>query len=130
MYVAFDAPAGDVCTGRRDVSNSPLQALTLMNDAVFVECAQAMGKRIAGMKIASDEERVTTIFRECLTRPPAAEELAELLAFTKAQRARFVAKELNPAEVAGGADGDVIERATWTTVSRAVLNLDEAMTKN
>ncbi|HET6246784.1 MAG TPA: DUF1549 domain-containing protein [Tepidisphaeraceae bacterium] len=128
MYIAFDAPAGDVCTGRRDVSNSPLQALTMMNDAVFVEAAQALGKSIAQMKDATDEIRATAIFRRCLTRTPDADELAALLAFVKSQRQRIAAKELNSAEIAGGRDGDVTERAVWTAVSRAVMNLDEAMT--
>jgi hypothetical protein len=111
------------------VSNTPLQALTLLNDAVFVECAQALGKATAEMK-ESDEGRAIAVFRRCLTRPPAKEELAALVEFAAKQRARFANKELDPAKVAGGKDGDVIERATWTTAARAVMNLDEAVTKN
>ena len=130
MYSAFDAPSGDVCTARREVSNSPLQALTLMNDAVFIECAQAIGETVAENKKASDEDRAAAIFRRCLTRPPEKQELSEIVAFAKSQRTRFVAKELDAAEIAGGKGDTLIERATWTTVARAILNLDEAMTKD
>jgi hypothetical protein len=129
MYNTFDAPSGEACVARREVSNTPLQALTLLNDAVFVECAQALGKETVEMK-ESDEGRATALFRRCLTRPPAKEELAALVEFAAKQRERFAKKELDPAKVAGGKEGDVIERATWTTAARAVMNLDEAVTKN
>jgi hypothetical protein len=129
MYNTFDAPTGEACIAQRDVTDTPLQALTLLNDQIFMEVAQALGWKIAQVT-GSDEERATTLFRRCLTRPPAEDELAALVAFVKDQRTRFSAKELDPAKIAGAAGTDAVERATWTTAARAVLNLDEAVTKD
>jgi hypothetical protein len=129
MYVAFDAPSGETCASRRDVSNSPLQALTLLNDEVFTESAQALGRSIQAMKDATDSDRAADLFRRCLTRQPQKDELEELVHFAEKQRERLNSHELDAAKIAGGKQ-DAIERAVWTTVARAILNLDEAMTKN
>jgi len=128
LFNTFDAPSGEACVARREVSDSPLQALSLLNDTVFVEAAQAMGRSLAESN-KSDESRATEAFRRCLVRPPETEELEMLVAFAREQRQRFVSKKLDAASIAGPGAGDVIERATWTTVARAVLNLDEAVTK-
>ncbi len=90
--------------------------------------AQAVGKAVAGVE-GSDEARAEALFRRCLTRPPEADELAMLVDFAKRQRERFAGKQLDAAKVAGGGAGDVVERATWTAAARAVMNLDEAVTK-
>jgi mono/diheme cytochrome c family protein len=132
LYSTFDAPSGEACVARREVSDSPLQALSLLNDAVFVETAQAMGRAAAASK-ESDEATATDIFRRCLTRPPEKQELAILVRFAQEQRERFAKKELDAAKIAGPArkgDADAIERATWTTVARSVMNLDESVTKD
>src|SRR4029077_18592548 len=74
MLMTFDAPDSNICVVRREKSNTPLQALTLMNDAVFVECAQALGGRIVTeipARSASDgrpAERLRHGFRLCLAR--------------------------------------------------------------
>ncbi len=128
LFNTFDAPSGEACVARREVSDSPLQALSLLNDTVFVEAAQAMGRSLAESN-KSDETRAGEAFRRCLVRPPEKEELEMLADFAREQRQRFVSKELDAAKVAGEGGGDVIERATWTTVARAVMNLDEAVTK-
>jgi hypothetical protein len=128
MANTFDAPSGEACVARREVSDTPLQALTLLNDAMFSEAAQALGKTYAD-KAGTDESRAAAIFRRCLTRPPDSDELALLADFARQQRARFVVHELDAAKVAGGSDGNVVERATWTVVTRAVFNLHEAVTK-
>ena len=65
----------------------------------------------------------------CVTRPPAAEELALLTRFYATQRQRFASKELDAPAVAGSGPGDVVERAAWTTLARSLLNLDEVITK-
>jgi hypothetical protein len=79
MYNTFDAPTGEECLARREVSNSPLQALTLLNDTMFIEAAQAMGRNVAAGD-GSDEAKATSVFRECLTRAPDPEELQALVA--------------------------------------------------
>jgi hypothetical protein len=110
MATTFDAPTGEACLARRDVSNSPLQALTLLNDQMFLEAAQAMAKQVMA-ESESDETRLTHLFRRCVTRPPAAEELELLKSFLAKQRANHLEGE-----------------ALWTAVCRAVMNLDEAIT--
>ena len=67
LYNTFDAPSGEACVARREVSNSPLQALALLNDTVFVEAAQALGESVGGSK-GSDEAKAAEVFRRCLTR--------------------------------------------------------------
>jgi hypothetical protein len=127
-FVTFDAPSGEVCLARREVSNTPLQALTLLNDPLFVEAAQALGREMA-RRPGGDPERVDCLFRRCLTRPPSPQEKAALAAFVQTQRQRCRDKELNAAALAGPGGGDVTERAAWTALSRVLLNLDEAITK-
>ena len=67
MYNTFDAPSGEACVARREVSNSPLQALTLLNDTVLMEAAQTLGK-LAAAESGADESRATILFRRCLIR--------------------------------------------------------------
>jgi hypothetical protein len=129
MFLTFDAPSGEVCLARRDVSDTPLQALTLLNDQVLVEAAQALGSRIAALP-GSDADRIDRMFRRCLTRPPRADETAMMQRFVKEQRARFDRKELDAAAIAGPGPGDLISRAVWTTLARTLLNTDECITIN
>ncbi|HEU4753533.1 MAG TPA: DUF1553 domain-containing protein, partial [Armatimonadota bacterium] len=112
-----------------EVSNTPLQALTLLNDAVFVEAAQALGRQAAGSP-GTVGSRARELFRRCLTRPPTAQEAALLERFYETQKRRFETKELDAAAVAGPGEGDPNERAAWTAVARSLLNLDETMTRN
>ena len=129
MFTTFDAPSGEACVARREVSNTPLQALTLLNDPVFTEAAQALGRLLAARK-TSVEERLDHLFRRCLSRPPTKEETIALAKFFTAQKQRFIAKELNAPLVAGPGDGDVNARAAWTALARVLLNLDEAINKS
>jgi hypothetical protein len=110
MATTFDAPTGEACLARRDVSNSPLQALTLLNDQMFMEAAQAMAKAVI-TESTDEDSRLTNVFRRCLTRPPATDELTMLKTFLAKQRAQKL-------------DGE----ALWTSLCRAILNLDEAIT--
>jgi hypothetical protein len=129
MFQTFDAPSGEVCTARREVSNTPLQALTLLNDQVCVEAAQALGKMIA-TRPGALEERAAYLYRRCVTRPPTPAETAALLRYYMAQKARCDRKELDAAAIAGpGGDGDINDRAAWTLLARSLLNLDQAITK-
>jgi hypothetical protein len=128
MFSTFDGATGDECLAKRDVSNTPLQALTMLNDPVVIEAAQTLGKSIATMP-GSDEQRLTELFRRCLTRPPTKEEQTVLLAYYQQQRQRLERKELDAATIAGAGGADALPRAAWTLVARAVLNLDEMVTK-
>lgn len=134
MSLTFDGPSGEACVARRETSNTPLQALTLLNDVVFVEAAQALGRELASDGESTSSERVQQLFRRCLTRPPENDERELLVAYYIEQRARLAAGEVNAAQVVGADEKEAtseetIERAAWTLVARAVMNLDEAVTK-
>ncbi|MGE4182331.1 MAG: DUF1553 domain-containing protein, partial [Limisphaerales bacterium] len=138
-FQTFDAPSGEACVARRDSSNTPLQSLTLLNDEVFLEAAQALGRQAAHMD-GDDRAIATHLFRLILTRLPRPSELKELLAFVDSQRARFASGAAKPDDLAGperpgesvdSSDGSssVIDRAAWTALARVLLNLDETVTR-
>jgi hypothetical protein len=128
MFATFDAPSGESCVARREVSNTPLQALTLLNDAMFLEAAQALGAAAAD-RPGTNDDKAAWIFRRVLTRPPQVQERKLLLDFLASQHARLLAKELDASKISGPGDGDPLQRAAWTLVARALLNLDEAITR-
>jgi hypothetical protein len=127
MANTFDAPAGEVCLARREVTNSALQALTMLNDAVLLDAARTLATRIAEHK-GNTEDRIAFLFRLCLIRLPTADELERIAKFHETQRSRFV---LDPerAESVAGAGHNLPDRAAWTATARAILNLDEFVTK-
>ena len=128
MFSTFDAPSGEACVARRDVSNTPLQSLTLLNDIAFVEAAQQLGALTAAQP-GDDAKKATFIFRRALTRPPTASERDKLISFAQTQRERLRHGELKAKDLIDAASADG-EPAVWTLVARAVLNLDETITKN
>ncbi|MFM7137781.1 MAG: DUF1553 domain-containing protein, partial [Planctomycetota bacterium] len=125
----FDGPTGEACIARREVSNSPLQALTLLNDPMFVEVAQALG-RLAATGAGDDAARLDLLARRLFARSLDAEELKLLLDYLAEQRRRLAAGELDAAALTGGEPaGSLREPAAWTLVARALMNLDEAIVK-
>ena len=128
MLNTFDAPEGRVCIAQREISHSPLQALTLLNDPTSLEAAQALGG-MAAISAGSIDERVINLFRRCLTRPPTEDERVAILEFYTTIRKRIQDGKLPPGLASPGA-GDSIDRAAWTAVARALLNLDEVIFKN
>jgi hypothetical protein len=131
----FDTPPPDTTCPRRVRSNTPLQALTVLNDEVYVEAAKALAKRVVEEGPADPEGRIRYAFRLCLTRPPVQKEVDQLVEFHDKQRDRFLtetgeATKLASLDVSGSAsDTDKAEQAAWTTVARVLLNLDETVTK-
>src|SRR5436853_2900191 len=93
--ITFDAPSRNVCAVTRPRTNTPLQALVTLNDPVYVEAAQALGRRMVKEGGATPEARLTYGFRLCLTRPPQPAELQKLRSLFDAARAEFAKK---PAE--------------------------------
>ena len=75
------------------------------------------------------EAKIGRLYRLCLSRAPERDELTLLAYFFENQRGRFERKELDAAKIAGNGEAGVIERAAWTLLARAILNLDEAVTK-
>jgi mono/diheme cytochrome c family protein len=128
----FDAPSREFCTVRRVRTNTPLQALTTLNDPVFFEAAQALARKIMSDAGSDPPAGVVYAFRRCLTRHPKPDELARMLAFYNLQLDRFRKDSKAASEVAKGFDGspaNVPELAAWTMVSNVLLNLDETITK-
>jgi len=125
----FDGPTGEACIARRELSNSPLQALTLLNDPMFLEIAQALG-RVALAAGPDDTARLDALATRLFSRSLTAQEAGLLGAYLAAQRQRLAAGELDAARLAGGEpDATAPERAAWTLVARALMNLDEAIVK-
>lgn len=135
---AFDTPNGDFSCVRRQRSNTPLQALTTLNEPMFMECAQALALRTLSEGGKTDDARITYAFRRTLSRLPAQDEKAELLGLLKRQQQRIADGWINPNELATGknekpenlpAGTTPTQLAAYTVVSRALLNLDETITK-
>ncbi len=128
MVTTFDGPTGESCLPRREVSNSPLQALTLLNDPMFVEVAQAVG-RAALAAGTDDASRLRELARRVLSRDFSPEESQAIGSYLEQQRRRLTAGELDAKSLAGSDGPDVIERAAWMLAARVVMNLDEAIVK-
>jgi hypothetical protein len=134
----FDAPNGDFSCVRRAKSNTPLQALTTLNEILFLEAARGLAQLTAKEGGATDAARLEFAFRRALARRPTPMESAELLGLLDRQRARFSAGESNPWNLATS-DPDkpfalpkgvrMDDLAAWTAVARVLLNLDETITK-
>jgi hypothetical protein len=136
MLQNFDAPNGDFSCVRRSRSNTPLQALTTLNETIFMECARALAARVLKEGGNSDAERLTYAFRLCLSRLPDNGEKATLSELLVKERKRIADGSLNAFEVATGKkdapppDGSKPdELAVYAIVSRVLLNLDETITK-
>ena len=130
----FDAPSREVCTIRRNKTNTPLQALVTLNDPVYIEAAQALARKLAA-HTGSTADRATLGFRLCVSRAPSEKELARLVKLFEDSKADF-AKDAAAAtkmatEPLGAAPAgmDVSELAAWTVVSNVLLNLDETLMK-
>jgi hypothetical protein len=133
--VAFDAPTAENACTRRVRSDTPLQALTTLNEKSFVETAQAMGLRVYNEGGRDDRSRAIFAFRLCTGRAPSERELKSLLAFWREQYRHF---EDNTGAAVSVAvpdpkkippDVNLHKVAAWAMVSRAILNLDETITK-
>jgi hypothetical protein len=125
QLVTFDAPDASVTCTRRSRSNTPLQALTLLNDAGFYEYAQALGGRIVREEPGDDAAKLRHAFRLCLAREPSERELSRLASFLARQRSDFAARPDEAKAISPAAP----ERAPWVTVARVLLNLDEFITR-
>ncbi|MFL5341105.1 MAG: PSD1 and planctomycete cytochrome C domain-containing protein [Gemmataceae bacterium] len=124
--MTFDAPDSNVCCVRREKSNTPLQALTLLNDAAFVECAQALGKRLAAAS-GDTHKRLTFAWKLCLGREPAAAELSRAAKLFDELRAMYQAQPEATAKLSG--KSGTPETAAWVALARTLLNLDEFVTR-
>ena len=132
MLSLFDAPDSTVACTRRERSNTPLQALTLWNDPVFVECARCLADQLVNTGPSSDDARIRFLFVKMLSRKPTDADRHDIQTLLAASRVAF---RQNPELVEkltgqpGGGQTSLIERAAWTSVIRTLLNLDEFITR-
>jgi hypothetical protein len=128
--MVFDAPDSTSACTRRIRSNTPLQSLTLLNDDAFFDLARRLAEKLDQFPADSAKEKIDKVFRDCLGRNPKLEEASSLLAFYKEELASF--KEA-PAEAArlfpGKPAGEAEQSASWLSVARVMLNLDEFITR-
>jgi hypothetical protein len=128
--INFDATSREVCTVRRIRTNTPLQALTELNDPAFFEAAQAMARRIALEGGPADKDRIEYAFRLVTGRAPKSGELDRMLSWIANETAYFTSHAGEAAKVAGASTRDSVEAASWTMFSNVLLNLDEAVTRH
>jgi len=127
----FDAPSREFCVVKRTRSNTPLQALNLLNDPAYIEAAQAVARRIVNEGGSTDDERAAYGLRLCVLRKPDAAEVTRLTALYREQLAHFES-DSDAARKMAGAKCDperAASAAAWTVVANVLLNLDELITK-
>ena len=133
--VSFDAPSREFCVLRRNRSNTPLQALTTLNDPAAIECAQAIARTVAGKTGGDLKARATYAFRLVLARAPEPKEVERLAALFQSELKNYQADAKAAGKMAGSDVGkasdklDAAELAAWTVVANVLLNLDETITK-
>jgi hypothetical protein len=133
--MTFDAAGRETCVVRETRTNTPLQALTLMNDVTFIEAARGLAQRIMVTGGQTPRERLTLAFRHAISRNPRPQELQILVNGWQAHRERFAQapeaadKLTKIGELKRPDDVDLVELAAYTTVTGMLLNLDEAITK-
>ena len=128
----FDCPDSNTTCVERRASNTPLQALTTLNNEVFVEASQAMARRLVSESHANDRVRLVRAFRLCVARPPNSQEIRGFTKLLGAAREWYTshgddAKKLVGRYATEGAGMD--ETAAWVATCRIMLNMDEFITR-
>lgn len=132
--LAFDAPCREECTPDRSRSNTPLQALVLLNDPIYVEAARVLGENTA-RQTGSDTQRLEWMTQKIINRKPGIQEKEILDNLLSQQRARFKASPAQAKELVSTGEWpkaqgiDPAEHAAWTMVARALFNLHETITR-
>lgn len=131
----FDAPNRDVCSVRRNRTNTPLQALVTMNDPVYVEAAQGLARRLIREGGLTPTERASFAVRTCLSRPAKGDEVRRLVRLYEDAKAGFAKNKEKATQFATVPLGplpkgvEVADAAAWTVVASVLLNLDEMFMK-
>jgi hypothetical protein len=131
--IAFDAAGRETCIVRQTRTNTPLQALTLMNDVTYVEASRVLAQRVLQESGVTDEQRLTRMFRLLTARPPRPAELKILGADLEQHRTRYrrdrqaALQLIGVGEAKRGEKLDVAELAAYTAVANLILNLDETI---
>jgi len=134
--LAFDAPTREECTAQRPISSTPTAALVLLNDPSFVEAARVLAAKVLACGATNDQDRLRWAWRQVLGREAQSHEAERLEQLLAKHRAEFsadypAAEALVSVGISPRAENvDVAELAAWTSVSRALLNLNETITRN
>ncbi|HZN11029.1 MAG TPA: DUF1549 and DUF1553 domain-containing protein, partial [Blastocatellia bacterium] len=126
-FLTFDATSREVCVVRRVRTNTPLQALTTLNDEAFFEAARALARRMLREGPAETRGRIALGFRLCATRAPQPAEADRLAALYKQQLAYYRTRAREATQITQGEPSAKL--AAWTLVANVLLNLDETLTK-
>ena len=132
----FDAPDREKCTARRGVTNTPLQALVLMNDPTFIEASRVLAERELTEAGPTPTDRIRFAFRLATDRDPTPQEFQILEGLYKKEMVQYdsnraaAEKLLSIGEWKRNSKLDRSQLAAWTLVASTILNLDETMTKN
>ncbi|HUQ93270.1 MAG TPA: DUF1553 domain-containing protein [Bryobacteraceae bacterium] len=129
----FDAPDREKCVARRPRTNTPLQALVLMNDPTYIEAARALAQKVISENRDAGA-RIKAAFRLASARTPSSQELKLLSSLAARQQTAYrkdpeSARRLLRVGASKAAHADPVELAAWTTVTSVILNLDEVITK-
>jgi hypothetical protein len=127
----FDAPDASTACTRRNRSNTPLQALTLLNDQAHVEFAQALATRVLKEASANESDRIRHAFQLCVGRTPSAKEEKRIAQLLESQRTSFgnAPEEALLLVPKAASKEELRELAAWTMVGRVLLNVDEFITR-
>jgi len=129
--MAFDATSREYCAVRRVRTNTPLQALTALNDEAAMDAARALAKRMIEEGGDNLKARLIYGFRACVTRTPKEKEIERLATLYRRQLDSFTANATEAGKVARNhsTNASGAEFAAWTMVANVLLNLDEMLTK-
>ncbi len=133
--LAFDASSREECTVNRPNSNTPLQALVLLNDPIYVEAARVFATNMMREGGRKTQSRLEWAFERALARPPRTEEIKVLQALLDREMARFQSDDAAAGALVATGDAPLpakvkpVELAAWTSVARAILNLHETITR-
>jgi mono/diheme cytochrome c family protein len=136
MLKAFDAPSREECTTARAKSNTPLAALTLLNDPNFIETARVFAQRVLTEGGNNDNERLNFCFNAIVSRHASTHELEIMLPYLQSQRDEFTARAgaaellLKTGQAPLPENVDAPELAAWTAVTRTLFNTNESITRN
>jgi hypothetical protein len=131
----FDAPSREACTVRRERTNTPMQALALMNDIQFVEAARRYARRIMTEAGETDREKIVWAFRTATSRMPDEKEIQVIQKLLTTYREKYVQNPdqaqalLSVGESPREESLDVQQQAAWTMIANLILNLDETISK-
>ena len=130
-FLSFDATSRESCTVRRIRTNTPLQALTLLNDPVYLMASRALATKMLAMKSKPEADRITVGFESIMARKPAPAELNRIAKLLDLEKAKYAEDPEDAAKVlkTKTPPADVANEAAYTIVAQVMFNLDEAITK-